>query len=457
MMLVSSQIVFFNTVKSDPTPHTGDADVGILWISELDVSSHLQTIDNIGIGHVNATDDWVIWEDGTGNINASWSVDIGNRHPEYFVKFGLTVYNVDDENKNIGNDMFIKTYNTNTGYDESGTLTAALEFTQQQMAAGSQTLVCYLDAEIILNETVEAVNFTSWSQDRCVVAVDFVDPQDVPPFSKYRDKANDKFPSMYTYINGWNEPGLFDDEDDMLNNQTFFKVGSATLASTSDSSGLWDLGDAKIWRDNDLQAHLDFIPKPPYTHTIDPVEGVLTCDVKVDFTIDMYKGKPPRAVLMAYRLWKEDGQFASDWAIRPWCIYLEDPTGDFRTTITADTSDDIYPYPDGDGKVEIWGRFYVALFKGGAMDFMKTQFDPYYIIIGDGQGESVEIEHEYCRWECSCAYHNESYIIPVDSSTISGVTMVEADITDILQSQSTGECVYTFAGDRGDTRIRLTC
>lgn len=149
LMLVSTQTVFMNTVKSDPTQHTGDADVGTLWISELNVSSELQTIDYIGISHANATDDWVLWEDGTGNINASWSVDIGGNHPEYFVRFGLTVYNVDDENKIIGNDTFIQTYNANTDYDESGTLTAVIEFTERQMLEYSQSLVCYLDAEVI--------------------------------------------------------------------------------------------------------------------------------------------------------------------------------------------------------------------------------------------------------------------------------------------------------------------
>lgn len=147
LMLVSTQTVFLNIVKSEPTVHTGDADVGSLWITELDVSTDLTTIDYVGISHVNASDDWVLWENGTGNITADWSVDIERNHPEYYVLIGMVVYNIDDSNKEIGNDSYIKTYTTNLDYDESGTLTVALNFTQQQQQAGSQTLVCYLDTQ----------------------------------------------------------------------------------------------------------------------------------------------------------------------------------------------------------------------------------------------------------------------------------------------------------------------
>jgi hypothetical protein len=239
LMLVTTQVVLLNTVRSsDPTAHEGDADVGSLWISELDTTSDLQNVPYVGIGHANATDDWAIWTDGTGNINSSWDVDIGEIHPEYYVKFALSVYNVDDNNTEIGNDTFIKTYNTMTSYDESGTLTVALEFSQQQQQAGSQTLVCYLDAYIRINDTVEAKNFTSWADDRCVVAIDFSDPGDQPLFPTYREEANENFPSMFSYINGWDLSARFSDEDDMLNNQTFANIG---YSSSSSSSNGWRL------------------------------------------------------------------------------------------------------------------------------------------------------------------------------------------------------------------------
>ena len=100
LMLVSTQMVFFEIVRSsDPTAHEGYADAGDLWIDELDVSSDRATFDYLGIGHANATDDWVIWENGTGTINSYWDVDIGSGyHPEYYVLLHMVLYNVDDDN-----------------------------------------------------------------------------------------------------------------------------------------------------------------------------------------------------------------------------------------------------------------------------------------------------------------------------------------------------------------------
>ena len=44
LMLVSTQIVFLNTVKSWPSEHEGDADVGDLWITELNTSAELTNV-----------------------------------------------------------------------------------------------------------------------------------------------------------------------------------------------------------------------------------------------------------------------------------------------------------------------------------------------------------------------------------------------------------------------------
>ena len=150
----------------------------------------------MSIGHANATDDWVLWDDGTGNINASWSVDIENRHPEYYVVFMLSVFNIDDNNAELGNDTFTKTYSTNTSYDESGTLSVPIAFSQDFLRAYTNaTLVCYIDAIARINNTVDAVNFTSWGQDRCVVGVSLVTDQTREPFTRFTDEANEVWPT----------------------------------------------------------------------------------------------------------------------------------------------------------------------------------------------------------------------------------------------------------------------
>lgn len=118
LMLVSSQIVFLNTVKSDPTCHYGDAEAGTLWITELNVSSAVNDFDYLGVAHVSAKDDWVCWDDGSGNVTADWEVVIGNNHPEYYVEHSIAVYNVDNDCAGLGTDTFKATYNADTSYGE---------------------------------------------------------------------------------------------------------------------------------------------------------------------------------------------------------------------------------------------------------------------------------------------------------------------------------------------------
>jgi hypothetical protein len=245
LMLVSTQTIFTNNVWSNPTQHTGDADVGDLWISELNVAAAELNFEYIGIGHANASDDWVLWTNGTGSINASWSVDIGDNHPEYIVQFALSVYLANESIDYIGNDTYGKIYSENTAYDEQGILKFALAFTQQQMQECSQTLVCFLGISVTLNNTQDAVNFSSVADDRCVVAVDFDPPQDQPSFSMYKEGANANCPGMWSWLDGWDGSGRFEDEDDMLNNQTYFLVGKQS-STQGDPEG-WNLGQLRIY------------------------------------------------------------------------------------------------------------------------------------------------------------------------------------------------------------------
>lgn len=131
LMLVSTQIMFLNTAKSDPTSHTGDANVGMLWISELNVEPAVDSFDFIGIGHVDAMDDWVLWEEGIGNITATWGVTADDNHPEYFITFDLAICNVDDNNEEIGNDTVTRTISENQSCSMDGTLKVELQFSQQ--------------------------------------------------------------------------------------------------------------------------------------------------------------------------------------------------------------------------------------------------------------------------------------------------------------------------------------
>lgn len=71
LMLVSAQFFLAPNVISYPTIHYGDAYIGEMWLSELDVSSVLSEFDDIAITHVKAFNEWVAWEEGFGNITVN--------------------------------------------------------------------------------------------------------------------------------------------------------------------------------------------------------------------------------------------------------------------------------------------------------------------------------------------------------------------------------------------------
>ena len=451
LMLVSTQIVFLNTVKSDPTRHTGDADVGDLWISELDVSSDLATIDYVGISHVNATEDWVYWQSGSGNINASYSVDIERNHPEYYVIFTFEVINVDDNCNAIGNDTFSKTYNANTDYDESGTLSVALSFTQQQQQAGFQALVCILGAYVQINNTVEAVNFSCIAQDRCVVAVDFDDPPRLPPFSKYRDDANDDFPSMWSWIDGWNEGGKFSDEDDMLNNQPYFVVTNGTLPQP-DGNDKWHIGNLTLeegyfgllkldecsftvignttnWS---LNANDTAVGVSYCNYTVE-ADGLIKQNIRLRILLDASEEPNYTPVAFGGERWKPS--------------YGYGPHGIKAYTAASNGSD-----KDHDGNISIDGWIWAANLN--IFSVHLSDYDVFNIHIDSNANQTSGGSSSSYYWKYSCAYQNQtSDSLPVSSSNQSGITTVRPDISNVL-SLTNGN-VYSFAADRGDTRIEF--
>jgi hypothetical protein len=244
LMLVSTQTVFMNIVKSDPQIHQGEVFVGNLWVSELNISSVLEEVAFVGVGHANATDDYVAWESGEGDIVANWTVQIEKRsHPDYCVIFSLSVCNVDDDNSEMDSAYCVEDYEADTGYDDSGYLRLHVEFDSDFLKNNTEaTLVCYLNAVVKINNTEEAVNFTTWGQDRCIVGVLFDPDSSFEPYSHFRIEANDNFPNIWSWLPGWNESNRFDNEQDMLESQTFFYVSGNEQSEEGD----WHLGEFEI-------------------------------------------------------------------------------------------------------------------------------------------------------------------------------------------------------------------
>ncbi len=455
LMLVSTQIVILNTVRSsDPAAHEGDADVGDLWISELDVSSELTTIDYIGISHANATDDWVFWTDGNGNINASWDVDIGDRpHPEYYVVFCLVIFNVDDDCKEIGNDSFSKTYTAGLGYDESGTLSASVSFTQQQQQAGSQTLVCYISGLVKINDTTEAENFTVWADDRSIIAVDFADPGDQPLFPTYRAEANNEFPNHMAWIDGWDEGGRFENEDEMLNTQTGCSIGNDSTTQQQ-YNHTWDMGNITvripsvswwylIFDDYDVEQLI----REWSLHTDNNVHGTVVFNytinnnrsipVPIHFVIRIKATEPLIDETM--------GRLKAKWT------YADIPSGQGHIYRGVKAHNDTR---GNDDYIDVNGRIWV--FTVVPLTRRLGKYGNYQIHINESVNQTWPSATGDWYWESSVAYQNlTSSSLSVNSSIQSGITTVEVDISDVLDSSN--ECIYSFAADRGDMRITFTC
>ena len=449
LMLVSTQTMIMNVVKSDPTIHAGDAFVGNLWISELDVSSVLEETDYIGIGHVNATEDYVLWENGQGNITANWTVDIETEtHPEYCIMFSLLVFNIDDNNTELGNDSIMRTYDAEEKYDESGTLLVAIEFDEGFLQTYDEaTVVCILNALVRINKTEEATNFTTWAIDRCVIGVGLDEEVSEQPFSRFRTEANANFSTPFAWPSGWDEENRFDDEDDMLNTITCAQVGQCTSEPSGDYN--WNLGQ--------IEVKLKSNGKMDYNRLRDWDPNLNTMQCKWDendkITLNTYinyeiTGNDPiyKHVKLLYGLRADSvGTVHRSIIIEPG---LGD-TGFMHNGFTIPKSED---KPDYD---EIWliGKLWIMRPHQWAFPWLV-----YKIEIDENAEKSPElIEGETCYWEDSVAYFNSSYNVNAANLSLLGITTVTLDITEALNSEIDDELVLTYAADRGEERIELEC
>lgn len=452
LMLVSSQIVFLNAVKSDPTRHTGDAEVGDLWISELNVSSDLETIDYIGIGHVNATEDWVFWQDGIGNINASWSVEIEKNHPEYYIIYSLLVINVDDNCNETGNATFTKTYNEDTEYDEGGTLSIAVEFTEQQMQMEHQTLVCYLGASVRINNTIEAINFTVNAEDRCVLAVDFVEPQRLPPFSAYKEHANDEYPSRWSWIEGWDEN--FSSEEEMLDDQSIVISGDPQQPDMEWCG--WHIAWIQIMQYKDKSIY-NICPTgiiPEWEVNI-PSQNVAQGRSYVNVTMNKLGGG--EEITRTYRIrlvilhLNDNGKIGEGFK---WVNSDVFPTDTVQKFCYDPTTDVYAGYKDGNNYVHCIGHIWCTRKKAGDQLFDQTFHKKLVdlkvkIVDDDGENQLDNTSYTQFAWQEKCAYLCGSYNI-----TTTGTALISVDISEGLAKNE--ESVFTFSADRGDTKIELT-
>lgn len=441
LMLVSTQTMLLNIVRSDPPIHEGDAYVGNLWMSELNTSSVLGDVDFIGVGHANATDDYVTWENGEGEIVANWTVDIETEcHPDYCVMFSLMAYNIDDNNSEMDTNHSVVNYDADTKYNDDGQLRLSIQFDQKFLENNTEaTLVCYLNAAVKINNTEEAVNFTTWGQDRCIVGVLFNPNSSFEPYSHFRIEANDNFPNIWSWLPGWNESSRFDDEQEMLENQTFFYVSGNEQSEESD----WHIGDYEITIDF-LKLETRFTEKNVLPHMQFDPSGELT--VKPYIVIDNIYSGGIKFAMSNFRLFHEgQGPIESRTYASKIAFFPDDEL--LNTSFTIDDDDDIGEI----NKINVWGYLWTI----GFLKFSPTPL-AYQIQIDSGTGQtqsSSPVVGYY--WMNSCGYFNITYSLNVDSATNLGITIVDCDISNVLLDNE--QYVYTYAADVGETQIQLTC
>jgi hypothetical protein len=438
LMLVSTQIVFMNTVKSDPSMHEGRAFVGDLWMSELNVSSALEEVDYVGVGHANATDDYVAWESGEGDIVANWTVQIEEQyHPEYCVMFSLIAYNIDDNNSEMDTAYSVANYEADTSYNDSGRLRLHIEFDDDFLKVNTEaTLVCYLNAAVKINNTEEAVNFTTWGQDRCIVGVLFDPDSSFEPYSHFRIEANDNFPNIWSWLPGWNESNRFDDEEDMLESQTFFYVSG----DQSSEEGDWKLGQFDIYMDNGFY-YADFT-RNLIAHEIqfdNNGEKIVNPYISLVYH---YSGGSPWSLNRFFVV--HEGALLDPILSQP-AVYPDESMG---------VSTTLHDYDDENSNNYI-GFFGQAWSVGWLGHTRATLVNAVHINSGVGQLGSAMYSDTGYYWQNSCGYFNTTYSLDINSSTNFGITTVDCDISDVLLDN--GQLVYTYAADVGDTRVQVVC
>jgi hypothetical protein len=462
LMLVTTQIAFFSTVKSDPDVHFGDAYVGDIWISELNVSSATSEFEDVFITHINASDDWVCWNNsGIYNINASWEIDIDSTdHPDFQVIYAMNVYYINDSNLSINwNTNYSGEYNANQTYNESGMLNVTINITE--IYSGSpqrETFVVFLGAFVMLKNTTDGKNFSCTAQDRAIIGVEPEWPRQ--SWSYFVEEAADNCPPMWSYVTDWGNHST--DVYDMINNQTFFSLSDIDIPGpASRSQDNWDLGDIEFFIRRWGTVGLESFTKDTAMVNWEKTREPCYYDGKafVNYTVSRnpnYNGPPYLRIRVVLRhaedpLFEEAGNGISRWK---WDTELFNVSY-VAADITANSIHD--NWNGGDGNISLCG--FIA---GSAVTMRIKPIAGYKVhMVGEGEGDnSGETDQDEISWVSStdCAYIDEDSVSEsITSSSQGGITTVDVNIYNIISEGNREEHVYTYSADRGDTRVEFSC
>jgi len=190
-----------------------------------------------------------------------------------------------------------------------------------------------------------------------------------------------------------------------------------------------------------------FIPSLEKTYPMKPEEHKLSDYTYIDYESHQnYQGPWPKC-FYRYTLFCEGPHFGTHTSNKD---VPKDSTG-YKNAFLE--TYDYYDTNPTDGKITVWGWVWI---KVGPHHFPRPLI-MYFIEINEEGGSSEGEKQGNIYWEQSCAYQNETCNVEVESGSQFGITTVEGNIIEALTSESTDEFVYTYKGDRGDTRVELIC
>lgn len=239
---------------------------------------------------------------------------------------------------------------------------------------------------------------------------------------------------------------MFANEDDMLNNQTHFEVGSYNETPPINlSNDPWHLFNITIMHYVTRAEVFNFTIVEKEKYWKESSDGFVRGYVYGNYTMNGTRSLP---VLMVFRLKFEYGfDFCTKFPIAFLWRKNMKPTGGFGGNITACDK-------NNDSIIVITGHFYAL---APRMFYLKifTPEDGLRIHI-DTNGTNVDVnDNSSYYWMQKCSYQNCSLNLATSSYDVGNITYVTQDISEVLALSN--RFVYTFKGDTGITRIKITC
>lgn len=447
LMLVSTEIFFVETTKSDPTAHDGNAYVGGFWLEDVDITGIDEgPYDQNCHPHVIAQDDWIFYSNNS-NIVANWSIDIGAYHCFFNITFILEVRQVYPSAKyggsiNIFNDHYAMNCSANTSYNISGNLSVSLQ--NYELEDNNLTLVALLTAFTRSQYFNNGKNLTLMAEDRSIIAVE--DPfGSESPFSYYVNFANYWLPPPWHVVPGSINNGYWQ------NNETLFLVGGGGFCPVGSGGGepnpMWTLANVNFKCTPDFKVNITGFSEGETEKTWEAEYGlgVVSGPARVTFTAVRTVWPIRRPALLGFWLVADEGYDGFAFGLGFYPAYLV-PV-EYNSYIWG-FAEGWFPEDTNDSySIPMNGNVYV----GGD----HRNLTDYTLNVNIVEEEQSAYSSGW-GWISNVAYFvNNSYDVGVSSVTMKECTIAKANIKDFFENMADHGLLYTYSADSGTKNVQF--